>query len=332
MESPNFWNDQERATKISRVAADLKEEVEKWETVGNGVKELVEFVSEVEKESKKEIDNELIKEIQDQYQKFQSSYDELEFLLMFSGKYDNRPVIMAIHAGTGGVDAQDWVEMLLRMYIRYAEKKGLSAKVFDKQMGKEAGIKSVMFEVTGQHAYGLLKAEAGTHRLVRISPFDAEALRHTSFALVEVLPDLGELAEIEIKEEDLRVDTFRSSGPGGQSVNTTDSAVRIVHLPTKISVSCQSERSQHQNKDRAMQILKAKLHALEASKLQETKHELRGEYHEAKWGNQIRSYVLQPYQVVKDHRTNHETSQVDDVLDGELDQFIEAYLKNRKQK
>ena len=328
MAAPNFWVNQEQAAKISQEAVELKEEIETWQELKIQIGELVGFIGEIEAE--KETDEDLITDVEQQYQELKKRYQRQEALLLFSGKYDSSDVIIAIHAGTGGVDAQDWAEMLLRMYLRYCERQNFKVKILDKQLGKEAGIKSVMLEIQGKYVYGLLKSEAGTHRLVRISPFDAEAMRHTSFALVEVLPDLGEAGEIKIKEDDLRVDTFRSSGPGGQSVNTTDSAVRIVHLPSRISVSCQGERSQHQNRERASQILKAKLHVQEELKHQKTKQELRGEYHEAKWGNQIRSYVLQPYQMVKDHRTDYETSQVDDVLDGEIDGFVEEYLKNAK--
>jgi len=336
MQSPDFWNNQEQAAKVSRRAAELKTEIEEWHGLRKQAQELTEFLSEAEKEQPNESEEsnkekeELAEEINTEVIKLQKKYQELEFALLFSGKYDSRPAILAIHAGTGGVDAQDWAQMLLRMYLRYAERQNFQVNIIDQQYGNEAGIKSATLEIQGTNVYGKLKSEAGTHRLVRISPFDAEKMRHTSFALVEVLPDLGEIAEIEIKPEDLRIDVFRSSGPGGQSVNTTDSAVRIVHLPTKISVSCQSERSQHQNKDKAMRILKAKLHVLEESKKQEAKQELRGEYCEAKWGSQIRSYVLQPYKMVKDHRTEYETSQVDKVLDGEIDEFIEEYLKKNK--
>ena len=330
MQSPDFWSNQEQAAKVSQQAAEIKREITEWHDLRKQSKELAELAQEAEGSEKsegKEMQG-LTAEIGTELERLQKKYQKLEIALLFSGKYDNYPALLAIHAGTGGVDAQDWAQMLLRMYLRYAERQNWQVKILDQQYGNEAGIKSATLEIQGAHAYGKLKGEAGTHRLVRISPFDAEKMRHTSFALAEVLPDLGKVAEIEIKPEDLRIDAFRSSGPGGQSVNTTDSAVRIVHLPTKISVSCQSERSQHQNKERAMQILKAKLHALEELKKQEAKHELRGEYREAKWGSQIRSYVLQPYQMVKDHRTEYETSQVDKVLNGELDEFIEEYLKN----
>lgn len=336
MRKPNFWFNQEQAARVSRQAAELKTEIEEWQGLRKQAQELAELMLEAEKEQIDESEGsnkekeELAAELNAELIKLQEKYHELESALLFFGKYDNRPAFLAIHAGTGGVDAQDWAQMLLRMYLRYAERQRWQVKIIDQQYGNEAGIKSTTLEIQGAHAYGKLKSEAGTHRLVRISPFDAEKMRHTSFALVEVLPDLGEIAEIEIKPEDLRVDVFRSSGPGGQSVNTTDSAVRIVHLPTKISVSCQSERSQHQNKERAMQILNAKLNALEEIKHQETKQELRGEYHEAKWGSQIRSYVLQPYKMVKDHRTECETSQVDKVLDGDIDDFIDEYLKRHK--
>lgn len=260
----------------------------------------------------------------------ENKFKAYEFEALLSGSYDARNALLAIHAGTGGTDAMDWAEMLLRMYVRFCEQQGWKVIMMDTQYGQEAGIKSALFEVRGAHAYGYLKAESGVHRLVRISPFDAEKMRHTSFALVEVLPELGETAEIEVKPEDLRIDVFRASGKGGQGVNTTDSAVRITHLPTGIVVSCQNERSQSQNKEMALRYLKSKLHNRVLQERTEERQQLRGEYHEAAWGNQIRSYVLNPYRMVKDHRTGTETQDVQRVLDGDLMMFIESMLRYKK--
>ena len=257
----------------------------------------------------------------------EKKYLDLEFDLLFSDAHDAKNAIVSVHAGAGGTDAQDWAEMLMRMLIRYAEKKGWNVRLADESRGGEAGIKSATFFVTGRYAYGHLKGEAGVHRLVRQSPFNADALRQTSFALVEVIPEMDETVNIEIDPKDLRIDTFMSGGKGGQSVNTTYSAVRIVHLPTKITVSCQNERSQTQNRETAMKILKSKLMKLKEEELQKEKQKLRGEFQSAEWGNQIRSYVLHPYKMVKDHRTDVETSDPEKVLNGELDQFVEGYLR-----
>jgi len=254
----------------------------------------------------------------------------LEFTTLMDDKYDANDAIMAIHAGAGGTEAQDWVEMLLRMFLRYAEVKGWKTKILDEHRGSEAGIKSVTVSLEGHYAYGYLKSEAGVHRLVRISPFDAEKMRHTSFALVEILPELGEISEVTIKPEDLRIDTFLSSGHGGQSVQTTYSAVRVTHLPTGIVVSCQNERSQTQNKETALRILRAKLHAIYLQERADEKKKLRGEFQSAEWGNQIRSYVLHPYKLVKDHRTKFEVQDAEGVLNGDLEPFIEAYLRHIK--
>jgi len=265
-------------------------------------------------------------EIEKEIDKLQKDIDALEFKTLLSGKYDRSDAIVAIHAGAGGVDAQDWAEMLLRMYLRYAEKNNFRTRIIDESRGQEAGIKSVTFEIEGMYAYGYLNAEAGVHRLVRLSPFNSDNLRQTSFALVEVLPVIGDLKDVVIKSDDLRIDTFRSSGAGGQHVNTTDSAVRITHIPTGIVVSCQNERSQIQNREKAMKYLTAKLHQRYLEEQDQEKKKLRGEFHSAEWGSQIRSYVIHPYQLVKDHRTKYETSETEKILDGDIMQFIESYL------
>jgi len=326
MQGANFWEDQEKAAQVSQKAADLKEEVSNWQILKLEVDELADFILEAEKEG----GNNLIVDIENQYKKLQTSFKGLEFFMLFSGRFDSSNALVAIHAGTGGVDAQDWAQMLLRMYLRYCERQGFKTKILDKQMGKEAGIKSVVLEIGGKNAYGYLKSEAGTHRLVRISPFDAEKMRHTSFALVEVLPDLGQAAEIEIKPDDLRIDTFRSSGPGGQSVNTTDSAVRITHLPTGIVVQCQDERSQIKNRATAMKILRARLYELKKREKESAQAKEYAQKQKIEWGSQIRSYVMHPYSMVKDHRTDYQTSNALAVLNGDLDEFIEAYLKKLK--
>ncbi len=256
-------------------------------------------------------------------------YHQMEFLILFSGPYDESGAILSIHAGTGGVDAQDWAEMLERMYLRFAEKMSWRAEVLDRNAGNEAGLKNNLIRIDGRWAYGYLKSESGVHRLVRISPFDAEAMRQTSFALVEIIPELPETAMVDIKEEDLEYDFFRSSGPGGQSVNKTSSAVRLTHKPTDITVTCQTERSQHQNRERALAILKAKLVQRSVDEQTATMKGIKGATAKAEWGRQIRSYVLDPYQMVKDHRTNEETSDINSVLDGNILPFIEAYLRHK---
>jgi len=266
-------------------------------------------------------------EIAEKLKSLNQKFEKFEFYLLMAGKYDRANAIMAIHSGTGGREAQDWAEMLMRMYFRFAERQGWRVRILDESRGSEGGLKSATVSIQGTWAYGYLKSEAGVHRLVRISPFDAEKMRHTSFALVEVLPELPESVDIKIDPSELRIDTFCAGGHGGQSVNTTHSAVRIVHIPTKITVSCQNERSQQQNKETALKILKTRLHQLEEEKRTEKKEALRGEYAAAEWGNQIRSYVLQPYRMVKDHRTKYETADTEGVLDGNLEPFMESYLR-----
>ncbi|MBN2306688.1 peptide chain release factor 2 [Candidatus Peregrinibacteria bacterium] len=318
-----LWNDQKSAEKVLKELKYWTDLEALWQGLSAKVKDLQELDEMVEEGSPE------AGELESELEKLEKAYQKAHVELLLSGPYDQNDAILVLSAGTGGVDAQDWTEMLLRMYLRFAEKKGWKTEVTDKTVAAEAGIKSATIHVKGMMAYGLLKGEHGVHRLVRLSPFNAKNLRQTSFALVEVLPVIAEDAGVKINEKDLRIDTYRASGAGGQHVNTTDSAVRITHLPTGLVVTCQSERSQAQNKAQAMSVLKGRL----AQKLMEEKKErideLKGGYKEAAWGNQIRSYVFQPYTMVKDHRTNAETSQVDVVMDGELDQFIEAYLLKR---
>lgn len=306
----------------------LEKEISRWEILLKEITDLEQFVALAAEED----DFSVADDARKKYEELQAKMEEFEFLVLFSGKYDRYNAILSIHAGTGGTDAQDWAEMLERMYLRFAEAKEWRVEILEHTIGAEAGIKSMSMKIEGVWAYGYLKGESGVHRLVRISPFDAEAMRHTSFALVEVIPELPEADDIDIKDSELRIDVFRSSGPGGQGVNTTDSAVRIVHLPTNITVTCQTQRSQHQNKETALRILKSKLLKIQEEARESEENRLRGDAQKAEWGKQIRSYVLQPYQMVKDHRTECETSDVSGVLDGKLRPFIEAYLRHIKKK
>lgn len=323
MSTPDFWNNQENAQSVSADYTDLRKEIEKWEEIKTEATDLIDLSNEN--------DAGMNAEIEKQTAELEKKFNDYEFILLLNGPYDVNNALISIHAGSGGTEAQDWAEMLTRMILRFSEKMNWRTRVVDESRGQEAGYKSITFEVKGRYAFGYLKSEHGVHRLVRISPFDAEKMRHTSFALVEVLPELNDDINIEIKPEDIRIDTFMSGGHGGQSVNTTYSAVRIVHIPTNISVSCQNERSQQQNKETAMKILRAKLFRLAEEKRAAERQELRGEYKSAEWGNQIRSYVLHPYHMVKDHRTEYESSDPEGVLEGELKPLAEAYLKWLKQ-
>ncbi len=326
MSQPDFWQDQNQAKTISWQAQNLKTEVAEWESLEKEIGDLLDLANEVAKSD----DLTLQKELEKNFSAATDKFKRLEILVLFSGQYDKNSCIISIHAGTGGTEAQDWAEMLLRMYLRYCERKGFITKIIDQTRGQEAGVKSVSVEVNGLYAYGNLKSEAGVHRLVRISPFDAEKMRHTSFALVEVVPELDDDSTIQINDKDLKIETMRASGHGGQGVNRTDSAVRITHLPTGIVVKCQNERSQVQNKQLALKHLKAKLAKLQEEEKGKEMAKIRGEVLSADWGNQIRSYVLQPYRLVKDHRTEFETSDTDAVLDGKIDSFVESYLRWKK--
>ncbi len=319
MNRPDFWNDQKTAQAVSQDYQNIKNEVDKWAEMEGQVNDLLDLAKSEEVSMRAEIEK--------QTEELEKKYSEYEFFLLLDGPYDDKSAIIAMHAGSGGTEAQDWVEMLTRMIFRFCEKMGWQTRIIDETRGAEAGYKSIMFEVKGRYAYGYLKGENGVHRLVRISPFDAEKMRHTSFAMIEVLPELDKETTIHIDPKDLRIDTFMSGGAGGQSVNTTYSAVRIVHMPTGISVQCQNERSQMQNKEMAMNVLMARLHQLEEEKKAKEKNDLRGEYKSAEWGNQIRSYVLHPYHLVKDHRTEYESTDPEGVLEGELKPLCEAYLK-----
>jgi len=321
MSEPKFWDKPKKAAEISQKANQLKEIIDEFEKLENLAGEISYILQLSEEQARWQ------KELAKNKKEFKKLYNKLEKQALFSGKYDNENAIVSIFAGAGGTDAQDWAEMLLRMYLRYCEKKDWKSNIVEISSGQEAGIKSATVEIKGNLAYGHLKTEDGVHRLVRISPFDAEKMRHTSFALVQVMPELKEEIEIEISEKDLRIDTFRASGHGGQGVNKTDSAVRITHIPTGIVATCQNERSQVQNKETAMKILKSKLQQYFEAEKEEEKNEIRGEFTEAAWGNQIRSYVLHPYHHVKDHRTGHTVEDIEAVLDGELNDFIFEKLK-----
>lgn len=327
IQEPDFWNDNQKAQEVSQELSGLKEEVERWEVLQTEVGDALDLFEMAQAEN----DTETLTDVAAKTEELTKRFADLEFYVMLSGEYDKLDAIVAFHAGAGGADAQDWAQMLYRMITRYGEKQGWTVNVLEVSNGQEAGIKSATLELKGRYAYGHLKSEHGTHRLVRISPFDAEGMRHTSFANIEVIPDLGDAAPIEIKESDLRIDVFRAGGNGGQSVNTTDSAVRIVHIPTGITTVCQNGKSQHQNKEAAMKILKSRLHQKYLEEKEAERAELRGEYQSAEWGNQIRSYVLHPYKMVKDHRTKHENKNPDDVLDGDLQSFSEAYLRWRQE-
>ncbi len=317
-----FWDEAERAQRMLRERAALRGIVDAIEGVEEELEE-VEVLAELGEEAQ---DEATVQEASGKLERLEREVESLELKRMLGGEDDQRNAIVSINAGAGGTEAQDWAEMVLRMYLRYAERQGYETEMLDLQPGEEAGIKSATFLVKGPYAFGYLRGESGVHRLVRISPFDASRRRHTSFCSVFVAPEIEEDVEVEIDEKDLRIDTFRASGAGGQHVNKTDSAVRITHIPTGIVVSCQNERSQHQNRHTAMKILRARLYELEKEKRRRRLDELSAGKKEIGWGSQIRSYVLHPYKMVKDHRTGHETADVEGVLDGELEGFIKSYL------
>lgn len=323
MEEPNFWDNPEEAQEQMKQLSSMKEDRDTYQKLVSA-KEDMETLIEMGQE---EDDDSVVPEIAEMMEEFKASFDAIRIKTLLSGEFDKDNAIIKLNAGAGGTEACDWCGMLYRMYTRWAEKKGFSVEVLDYLDGEEAGIKSVTFQVNGENAYGYLKSEKGVHRLVRISPFNAQGKRQTSFVSLDVMPDIEEDLDIEINPEDLRIDTYRSSGAGGQHINKTSSAIRITHLPTGIVVQCQNERSQFQNKDKAMQMLKAKLYLLKQEENAEKLSDIRGEIKDIAWGNQIRSYVLQPYKLVKDLRTNQEVANADGVLDGGLDPFINAYLK-----
>src|SRR5262245_60752362 len=317
---PDFWNDQERAQKVLKQRSRLQSAIDKAEKFQRNVEDatvLLEFAAE---------DQSSLNELQSVLGQLEREIEEAETEMLLSGPNDTRDAIVTINAGAGGTDAQDWAGMLLRMYLRWAERRGFKTELVDEQPGKEAGIKGATFTVSGEYAYGLFAAEAGVHRLVRLSPFNAGSSRETSFASVFVYPEIEEDVEIEVQDKDLRVDTYRSSGAGGQHVNVTDSAVRLTHLPTGIVVTCQNQRSQHQNREVAMRILKSRLYELELEKRKAETAQLEETKRDISFGSQIRNYVLHPYRLAKDVRTKHETSDVDAVLDGDLDEFVKQYL------
>ena len=322
MEEPGFWDDPEKSTRMVREAKHLKDEVDTYKSLEQAYEDIQVMIQMGYEEN----DASLIPEIQQMLDDFAKTLEEMRLKLLLSGEYDSNNAILRLNAGAGGTESCDWCSMLYRMYCRWAERKGFKYEVLDYLDGEEAGIKSVTIQINGENAYGYLRSEHGVHRLVRISPFNAAGKRQTSFVSCDVMPDLEDDIDIEINPDDIRIDTYRSSGAGGQHINKTSSAIRITHFPTGIVVTCQNERSQFQNKDKAMQMLKAKLYMLKQQEQAAKAAGIRGDVKEIGWGNQIRSYVLQPYTMVKDHRTGEETGNVDAVLDGGIDQFISAYL------
>ncbi len=323
MSRPGFWDDPDEARTVSARFSRVQGRIELLDSLRGTLSDSGELLELAEE------DVELLSEVEEELGRVERALEEQEVARLFAGEYDDGDAILTINPGAGGVDSQDWAEMLARMYRRWSERRGFGLEIIEYTEGEEGGIKSATFTVSGEYAFGLLSAERGVHRLVRISPFDAGARRHTSFASVAVAPVVGEAVEVEIEEKDLKVDTYRASGAGGQHVNKTDSAVRITHLPTGIVAQCQNERSQHQNREVAMRVLRARLFELEREKREQEIAAQSGEKAEIEWGSQIRSYVLHPYKLVKDHRTGEETANVDRVLDGDIDAFIYAYLKNR---
>lgn len=325
-----FWDDHEAAQKLLKEKKSVENKVNGYNDLLQTIEDievLIEMAEEGEADSTGEEIAQMEEEVKEAYETYKTKVEEIRLKTLLTGEYDGNSAIFTVHAGTGGVDAMDWAEMLLRMYTRWAEKKGYKTKVIDLQDDTEAGIKSATVIVEGENVYGNLKNERGVHRLVRISPFNAQGKRQTSFASLEVMPELDDDIKVEIDSEDLRIDTYRSSGAGGQHVNKTDSAIRITHLPTNIVVTCQNERSQHQNKDMAMKVLKSKLIELAEQEHKENLKELKGDFSQNTWGSQIRSYVFQPYTMVKDHRTGAEVGNVQAVMDGEIDYFINEKLK-----
>lgn len=322
--APDLWDDPETAQEVMQQLSSFKEKVAQWDNLSGLVKDTLTLLEIATEEN----DETTLQELAEEVDKIEADWQQREFELLLSGKYDRGGAILAIHAGAGGTEAQDWAQMLLRMYTRWGEAHHCKVEILDFLDGEEAGIKTATLSIKGNYAYGYLKAERGVHRLVRLSPFDAANRRHTSFALVEVMPDLEHDIDIEIRPDDVKIDVFRSSGAGGQNVQKNSTAVRLTHLPTGIVISCQNERSQVQNREVAMRILRARLYEIELQKQEEEKSRLKGKHVEAGWGNQIRSYVLHPYHMVKDLRTDFETGNTASVLDGGLDGFIEAYLRH----
>lgn len=325
MQQEGFWQDAEKAGALLKKSKNMKDTIDHFETLKNeyeGLGILIELGMEEE-------DKSIVKDVSDEYKKLHEEIENMRIATLLTGTYDNNNAILSINSGAGGTDAQDWAEMLLRLYTRWAEGKGYSIRILDMLKDDEAGIKNATLLIEGENAYGYLKSEKGVHRLVRLSPFDTAGKRHTSFASIDVMPELNDDVKVDINPEDLKIDTYRASGAGGQHVNKTESAIRITHIPTGVVAACQNERSQHNNKEMAMKMLMAKLIEIKEQEQKEKIEDIKGEYREIAWGSQIRSYVFHPYSMVKDHRTGEETGNVGAVMDGDIDNFISAYLKDK---